>query len=116
MTGPSTLTSDQRQHAWKEAYRFNLDLHPDIEIAWEVERWRDLGALPIAAIGDQLLAERRADDFYLPSDTTAQELTALCRRVPEDDVFGWVSCGGFCLLAAIRMVYIYGPFVPVLAS
>ena len=77
MSDPATLTSEQRQRAWESAFRYSLDLHPDAEISWEAARWRELGASGIAALCDDLLRERRADDFSLPAETKPGDLTAL---------------------------------------
>ncbi len=102
------VTPEQRQLAWQTQYLFSLDQHPDEEIAWEADRWRELGAPGIAGLCEVLLKERRVDDFAIPSDTTATDLSALWQRVPQHDVFFWVRAGGQCLLAAMRMVYWLG--------
>jgi hypothetical protein len=99
------ITPDQRQLAWKVAYCYSLDQHPDAEIAWEADRWRELNAPGIAALCDALLHERRADDFSIPSETDSRDLTALWQRVPQSDVFRLVRSGGVCLLAATRLTF-----------
>jgi hypothetical protein len=105
MTTSTPLTPEQRQRAWKTAYSFNLDLHPDEEIRWEADRWRELGAHGIADLCDDLLRERRANDFSIPAEATSDQLTALWQRVPQSDVLGLVRSGGQCLLAALRLTY-----------
>jgi hypothetical protein len=105
VTNSSTLTPEQRQRAWQAAYCFSLDQHPDTEIAWEAERWRELGAHGISDLCDSLLAERRSHDFSIPAETKPDALTMLWQRVPRADVLDWVRSGGLCLLAALRMVY-----------
>jgi hypothetical protein len=102
------LTPEQRQRAWRTAYLDSLDRHPDEEVAWEAEHWRELGALGIAALCNDLLHERRASDLFIPSETTACDLTALWQHVPQPKVLGLVRSGGQCLLAALRLVYWMG--------
>jgi hypothetical protein len=99
------LAPEQRQLAWQTAYLFALDLHPDAEIAWEASQWRQLGAPGIAELCEDLLRQRRADDFSIPAETTPDALTALWQRVPRAEVFRLVRSGGVCLLAAIRLAY-----------
>jgi hypothetical protein len=108
MTTAWLLTPEQRQHAWQVAYLFSLDLHPDAEIGWEADRWRELGAPGIAGLCDDLLRERRADNFSIPAETTPDALTALWLQLPCDEVLRWVRSGGLCLLAALRLTYWYG--------
>ncbi len=102
------LTLEQHQRAWRAAYLFSLDQHPDLEIAWEAERWRQLNAPGIAGLCDDLLRERRADHFSIPAETTPDELSALWQQLPSDEVLRWVRSGGQCLLAALRLTYWYG--------
>jgi hypothetical protein len=116
MTTSTMLTAEQRQRAWETAYRFSLDQHPDEEIGWEAERWRELGAHGIAVLCDSLLKERHADDFSIPAETNHDALTALWQRVPRGDVLGWVRAGGLCLLAALRMAYWWGASAEELAA
>src|SRR3712207_5469881 len=96
------LTPDQRQHAWQIAYLNYLDQHPDLEIGWEAERWREMGAHGIAHLCEALLQERRVHDFSIPADTTPGGLTALWQQTPHSEVLRWVRSGGLCLLAALR--------------
>src|SRR5688572_8251540 len=102
------LTAEQRQRAWLAAYLFSLDAHPDVEIAWEAGRWRELNAHGIAGLCDTLLRERRTDDFSVPAEVTPDELTALWQRLTRGEVLGMVRSGGQCLLAALRLVYWLG--------
>lgn len=99
------LTQDQRNRAWQSAFTYSLDLHPDQEIAWERDQWRELGASAIADLCDSLLSERRTDDFTIPGKVTPDDLTTLWRRVPRKDVLDLVRAGGQCLLAAVRLTF-----------
>jgi hypothetical protein len=102
------LTPEVRQRAWETAYVFNLDQHPDAEIAWEAERWRELGAPGIASLCDDLLEERRADNFSIPAETAPDALSALWQRVPHAEVFRLVRSGAVCLIAAVHLTYWLG--------
>jgi hypothetical protein len=116
MTTASSLTAEQRQRGWQTAFLYSLDAHPDDEIAWEAARWRELNAPGIAGLCDDLLRERRADDFSIPAETTPDALTALWQHVPKPEVLRWVRSGGLCLLAALRMVYWLGASAEELAA
>jgi hypothetical protein len=99
------LTPEQRQRAWQSAFVFSLDLHPDVEIAWEADRWRELGASGIAALCEALLQEREADDFSIPAEVSRQDLDLLWQRVPRTQAMEFVRVGGQCLIAALRLTY-----------
>jgi alpha-D-ribose 1-methylphosphonate 5-triphosphate synthase subunit PhnG len=105
MMAKTILAPEQRQRAWQTAYLDSLDQHPDAEIAWEAERWRELGASGIAGLCDALLQERRTNEFSLPAETTPHDLTALWQHVAQSAVLGLVRSGGQCLLAALRLTY-----------
>jgi hypothetical protein len=107
LTSPThpRLTSEERQCAWESAFTFSLDQHPDVEIRWEADRWRELGAQQIAALCDQLLAERLADDFSVPAEISRSDLDLLWQRVPRPPVVSLVRTGGQCLVAALRLTY-----------
>lgn len=105
---PHDIAADWRQAAWRTAFLFSLDMHPDDEIAWEAARWRELGAATIAAICDDLLAERRADDFSIPGEVSPGDLDTLWRRMPQATALWWVRQGGACLVAALRLVFWLG--------
>jgi hypothetical protein len=110
------LTAEQRQRAWKAAYCVSLDAHPDAEIAWEADQWRELNAPGIADLCEALLQERYRDHFSIPAETTPDALTALWQHVPRADVLHLVRSGGVCLLAALRMVYWLGQSAEDLAA
>jgi hypothetical protein len=108
LTAGASLTPEQRQCAWQSAFLHSLDLHPDEEIAWEAERWRELGAHGITGLCEALLAERRADDFSIPADVWRSDLDALWRHVPRSPVMRLVRAGGQCLVAGLRLTYWMG--------
>jgi hypothetical protein len=110
------LTADERQRAWRTAFLFSLDQHADLEISWEAERWRELGAPGIAQLCGDLLVERRADDFTIPTEATPEGLTLLWRRVPRDEALAWVRSGAICLVAAVRLLYWRGASAEELAA
>jgi hypothetical protein len=104
------ITVEEREAAWGLAFRHSLDLHPNSEIEWERDRWREFGAPGIAQLCDEILQERHAANFTIPAETSRHDLDVLWQCVSTADAFGWVRSGGFCLLAALRMVFWYGPF------
>ena len=116
MTSGVNLTPEERQRAWQNAYLFSLDQHPDTEIAWEAERWRELNATGIADLCNEILTERRDHDFSIPAESDPDTLTMLWQRVPRGDVLDLARSGGLCLLAAIRMVYWLGATAEELAA
>ena len=110
------LTPEQHQRAWQSAFLHSLDLHPDEEIAWEADRWHELGAHGIAGLCESLLAERRADDFWIPAEVSRSDLDALWARVPRSPVMNFVKLGGQCLVAALRLTYWTGATAEELAG
>jgi hypothetical protein len=103
------LTNEQREVAWQRAYRHSLDAHSDLEVGWEADRWRALGAHGIAGLCEDLLDERRADDVSVPAEVTWRDLDLLWRHIPHTTAIGfWVRSGGLCLVAALRMSYWLG--------
>src|SRR5215207_2529362 len=86
VTNNTGLTTAQRQRAWQSSFLFSLDLHVDNEVAWEAEQWRELNASGIAGLCEQLLRERRADDFTIPAEVSRSDLDALWGRVPRAPV------------------------------
>ena len=99
------LTPERREAAWRLAFTDSLDNHPDAEIAWEARYWRQQGARRIAAVCDELLAERRRDSFSLPGGADAADLHRLLSRVNFRAVIRLVEDEGLCLVAAMRLVY-----------
>jgi hypothetical protein len=99
------LTAEARRRGWQTAYLFNLELHPDAEIAWEANQWRQLNAPGIANLCDALLQERRDQDFLIPGNCSPEELAALWGRVSQPQVFRLVRSGAVCLVAGMRLTY-----------
>jgi hypothetical protein len=101
------LTPEQREAAWKLAFRTSIDELPDTEITWECETWRTLGAPVAAAITDELLSERARDAFTLPggADATGLDRLWLLSRVHARAVMRLVEDEGLCLVAAMRLVF-----------
>ncbi len=112
----TSLTHEERQRAWRLAYLDSLDRHPDLEIAWEADRWRELGASSVAQLCDDLLAERRAQDFDIPAEVSRDDLDVLWRRMPPDEAVALVRSGGQCLVAALRLIYWHGATAEELAA
>ena len=109
MSASPILTKEQREAAWQRAYRHSLDAHSDLEVGWEADCWRQLGAYGIAGMCDDLLDERRANDVSVPSDVSRRDLDLLWRRVPQRTAIRrWVRSGGLCLVAALRTTYWLG--------
>jgi hypothetical protein len=99
------LSPEEREDAWKLAYRTSLDELPDTEITWERETWRTLGAHEVAAIADELLGERRRDAFILPGGAEAAALDRLLSRVNARAVMRLVEDEGLSLAAAMRLAF-----------
>src|SRR4051794_32028336 len=99
------LNPEHRKAAWRLAYRTSLDELPDSEIQWEADLWRANGAESIAAIGDDLLAERRGTDFAITGGAEADDLHRLLSRVNTRAAVRLVEEEGLCLVAAIRTVF-----------
>lgn len=112
----ATLTPEQRADAWRTAYLFSLDQHADVEIAWEAQRWRELGAAGIAALCDDLLEERREQDFDIPTEATPEGLSLLWQRAPQDEALALARSGAVCLVAATRLAYWRGATAEELAA
>ena len=99
------LTPEQREVAWKLAYRTSLDELPDREVLWEAQFWYDQGLHGLAVMGDLLLAGRRAAGVSLPGGADATSLHRLLSRVNVRAVMRLVEDEGLCLVSAIRLVY-----------
>jgi hypothetical protein len=105
VSGHPILTPAQVEAAWRAAYRFSLDDHPNTEIQWEATVWRAFGVPAVADLADDLLAERRADDFDLPGGADGPALDQLLARVTLKPALRLCLDEGLCLLAAIRVVF-----------
>jgi hypothetical protein len=99
------LTAAERACGWRLLYRTSLDDLPDGEIAWERNLWRAHGAAAVAAIGDDILTERRAACFALPGGADAEGLDLLLSRVNAAAALRAVRDEGMCLVDAMRLLY-----------
>ena len=99
------LTPEQREAAWRLAYRTSLDELPDQEIQWEADLWRANAAPSIAAIGDALLAERRESDFSIPGGAESAMLDLLMARINWRAAWRLFEDEALCLVSAARLVY-----------
>jgi hypothetical protein len=105
MSGRDTLSPAEIERAWCLAYRTSLDELPDSEIAWEARFWRNQGVSSVAALCDELLAERRETTFALPGGADATDLDRLLACVDVRPVLRLVRDEGLCLVAAMRLVF-----------
>ena len=108
------LTPAERQRARLKAIRYGLEQLPCAEIRWEADVWRRTGVDALAALCDEVLAERRAWDLEVPGGARGADLDALLARsdrervarLVEDEAQPLVSallsagCGAFWLAQA----------------
>jgi hypothetical protein len=105
MSSRDTLSREDLDRAWRLAYRTSLDELPDQEIQWEADLWRANDAETIAAIGDELLAERREADFSIPGGAESAMLDLLLARINWRAAWRLFEDEGLCLVAAARLVF-----------
>src|SRR5688572_24660198 len=105
MSTRHALTPADAHRAWCRAYRFSLDEHPDDEVVWERDFWRENGAPAIAELAEYILRERREAAFVLPGGADPVDLNALWARIDQRAALRLVRDEGLSLLAAIRLVY-----------
>src|SRR5687768_11351565 len=103
MSSRELLSPAEIGRAWHLAFTHSLDDHPDGEIAWEAEWWRQQGVPSVADVCDALLAERRTGEFFIPGGAEANDLNRLLACVDLSPVLRLVRDDGLSLVAAMRL-------------
>jgi hypothetical protein len=101
--GRPLCSPEELLRAWRTAYRHAVDRLPDAEVAWERDFWRAGGLETLAAIGDDLLRERREAGAAIPGGADAAALARLFLHVDRAPVLRLVEDEALPLVEAIRL-------------